>query len=49
VAEEIEGLLIAVENASLSSTLPDEADQAFIDNTVYSVYREAINGSDVIE
>jgi hypothetical protein len=42
VAEEIEGLLTAVENASLSSTLPDEADQGFIDDLVETVYLGAV-------
>jgi len=42
VAEEIEGLLVEVENASLSSDLPDVADQEFIDDLVYCVYREVV-------
>lgn len=42
VAEEIEGLLEQVEAASLVSTLPDEADQTFIDELVYTVYRSVV-------
>ena len=42
VAEEIEGLLVEVENASLSSDLPDVADQEFIDDLVYRVYSHQV-------
>jgi len=42
VAEEIEGLLVEVENASLSSDLPDIADQEFIDDLVYRVYSRQV-------
>jgi hypothetical protein len=42
VAEEIEGLLVAVESASLSSTLPDHADSAWIDDLIYRVYARQI-------
>ena len=42
VAEEIEGLLVEVENASLSSDLPDAADQEFIDDLVYEQYVNAL-------
>ena len=42
VAEEIEGLLVEVENASLSSDLPDVADQEFIDDLVYEQYVNAL-------
>jgi hypothetical protein len=40
VAEEIEGLLAEVEGAAQVSTLRDMADQEFIDNLVFSVYKE---------
>lgn len=42
VAEEIEGLLEAVEQASELSTLPDAVDHAFIDDFVAHHYREAV-------
>jgi len=42
VAEEIEQLLAMVECAAQVSTLPDEADYAFIDELVYTTYRRAI-------
>jgi RNA repair pathway DNA polymerase beta family protein len=42
VAEEIEGLLVAVETASLSSALPEKADSAWIDDLLYRVYSKQI-------
>ena len=42
VAEEIEGLLEAVEQASERSTLPDAPDMAFIDDFVAEHYRAAV-------
>jgi predicted nucleotidyltransferase len=42
VAEEIEGLLGAVEHASMVSTLQKEADTEFIDEMVASVYRGVV-------
>jgi RNA repair pathway DNA polymerase beta family len=39
VAEEIEGLLIAVEESSISSSLPDSADTDFIDSLVADVHK----------
>jgi hypothetical protein len=42
VAEEIEGLLVAVESASLSSTLRESADSAWIDELIYTVYSRQI-------
>lgn len=43
VANEIERLLVEVESASESSTLRDEADQAFIDNLVQREYKQSVN------
>lgn len=45
VAEEIEGLLEAVEDASERSTLPDAPDMAFIDDFVAEHYQGAILGT----
>ena len=42
VAEEIEGLLVAVEDVSTKSTLRDDADQSFIDSLVCREYRDSI-------
>jgi RNA repair pathway DNA polymerase beta family len=42
VAEEIEGLLVAVERASESSTLREVADQAFIDDLIRRVHGEVV-------
>lgn len=39
VADEIEGLLVRVEDASKMSTLPEEADRGFIDDLVEHVYK----------
>ena len=44
VATEIEDLLESVEAATLSSALPSEADQGFIDNLICRVYKEMVDG-----
>ena len=44
VAEEIEGLLVAVEQASEESGLPEEADRAWIDDFVGHYYGKAVGG-----
>jgi len=49
VAEEIEGLLVAVESASLSSTLPEKADAAWIDNFIYETYVTQIPWRDTLK
>jgi len=46
VAEEIEGLLEAIERASEISSLRDEPDQVFIDALVRRVHKEAVNQGD---
>lgn len=38
VAEEIERLLVQVEEAAAESTLPEHADQAWIDDLIYRIY-----------
>ena len=42
VADEIEGLLVAVEKVSETSTLRDVADQEFIDDLIRRVYGEVV-------
>jgi hypothetical protein len=44
VAEEIEGLLVAVESASASSNLRDTADLEWVDNFVSDAYMGVIHG-----
>jgi RNA repair pathway DNA polymerase beta family len=45
VAETIEGLLVAVEAAAATSSLPEEPDQGFIDDLVARAYRGKILGA----
>jgi hypothetical protein len=42
VSEEIERLLVAVEAAAVTSTLPSEVDRLFMDNLVCNVYRAEV-------
>jgi hypothetical protein len=42
VAEEIEGLLVQVEEASAHSMLPEHADSAWIDDLIYRVYSQQV-------
>lgn len=43
VSEEIEQLLVDVEEAARTSSLPDEPDQKWIDETVIEAYGDAVN------
>jgi len=47
VAAEIEGLLAAVEEAGMSSSLPERADKDFIDDLVCRVYTESVNAREM--
>jgi hypothetical protein len=44
VAEEIEELLPAVENAAANSVLPAEPDRAFMDDVIVRAYRAEVRG-----